>query len=119
MLAMMTRRFFGALLLGVAAWACTVSAAEPGAAASVAPIRFGVTPAIVHDPAVRARASDSPLRSLQSMEENHIRTVLEMSGNNRARAAATLGISSATLWRKLKAMDNRGRMPPDAKSLKA
>ena len=49
MLAMMTRRFFGALLLGVAAWACTVSAAEPGAAASVAPIRFGVTPAIVHD----------------------------------------------------------------------
>jgi two-component system response regulator HydG len=67
-------------------------------------------PAIVHDPAVRARASDSPLRSLQDMENEHIRAVLELSGNNRARAASILGISAATLWRKLKAMGRDGGM---------
>ena len=47
MLAILTRRVVRCLLLAVAVSACVVVAAESGGAA--APIRFGVTPAIVHD----------------------------------------------------------------------
>ena len=40
--------------------------------------------------------------SLEQVEQNHIRQVLEATGNNRAQAARALGISPVTLWRKLK-----------------
>lgn len=40
--------------------------------------------------------------SLQQLETEHIRTVLELCGGNRTKTAKTLGISAATLWRKLK-----------------
>jgi len=43
-----------------------------------------------------------PLRSLREMEMDYIRTVLRAIGGHRARAAKILGISQATLWRKLK-----------------
>ena len=41
-------------------------------------------------------------RSLEQVEREHIRAVLAESGGNRTRAAAVLGISQATLWRRLK-----------------
>jgi two-component system response regulator HydG len=40
--------------------------------------------------------------SLQQLETEHIKIVLELYGGNRTKAAKTLGISPATLWRKLK-----------------
>jgi transcriptional regulator with PAS, ATPase and Fis domain len=43
-------------------------------------------------------------RSLHQVEREHIRAVLAQSGGNRTRAAAVLGISSTTLWRRLKTM---------------
>jgi two-component system response regulator HydG len=57
---------------------------------------------IVHAGVVRTRVPGSPERSLAQVEEDHIRAVLESSGGNKARAAAILGISPTTLWRKLK-----------------
>lgn len=40
--------------------------------------------------------------SLEQLETEHIKTVLDLCGGNRTKAAKTLGISAATLWRKLK-----------------
>lgn len=42
---------------------------------------------------------------LHAVEHSHIQAVLAACDGNRTRAAKTLGISPATLWRKLKAMD--------------
>jgi two-component system response regulator HydG len=47
--------------------------------------------------------------SLADVERRHILAVLQASGGNRARAAATLGIGTATLYRKLK---EYGTEPP-------
>jgi DNA-binding NtrC family response regulator/predicted hydrocarbon binding protein len=44
-------------------------------------------------------------RSLGQVEKQHIRAVLAESGGNRTRAAAVLGISPTTLWRRLKVAD--------------
>jgi transcriptional regulator with PAS, ATPase and Fis domain len=44
--------------------------------------------------------------SLKEVEERHIRRVLRRHDGNATRAAETLGISRATLWRKLKRMDH-------------
>ena len=41
-------------------------------------------------------------RSLDQVEREHIRAMLAQSGGNRTRAAAVLGISLTTLWRRLK-----------------
>jgi DNA-binding NtrC family response regulator len=43
--------------------------------------------------------------SLATVEQEHIRAVLEISGNVKRRAASMLGISPTTLYEKLKAMD--------------
>jgi two-component system response regulator HydG len=49
------------------------------------------------------RAGGDPLtRTLAQVEDEHIHAVLELTGGNRSRAAKILGISPATLWRKLK-----------------
>ncbi len=40
--------------------------------------------------------------SLAEVETRHIRAMLEYTGGNKAQAAARLGISPTTLWRKLK-----------------
>jgi two-component system, NtrC family, response regulator HydG len=42
--------------------------------------------------------------SLEKVEQAHIRQVLAATGNNQTRAAKILGISAATLWRKMKEM---------------
>ena len=44
---------------------------------------------------------ETPL-SLMEMEQRHIQRVLAYTGNNKSRAAAILGISRASLWRKIK-----------------
>ena len=45
---------------------------------------------------------DNTDESLAEIEHRHIQAVLKSTNNNRTKAAAILGISSATLWRKLK-----------------
>ncbi|HJX53852.1 MAG TPA: helix-turn-helix domain-containing protein [Polyangia bacterium] len=47
-------------------------------------------------------------RSLDQVERKHIRAVLAESDGNRTRAAAVLGISPATLWRRLRTMKASG-----------
>jgi len=55
-------------------------------------------PTILHTPA----EPGATLRSLEAMERDHIQAVLASVSGHRAQAAAILGISPATLWRKLK-----------------
>jgi len=53
----------------------------------------------------RAFQSDtdhSPAPTLDEVQRNHIRHVLEITNGNRTQAAKLLGISPTTLWRKLK-----------------
>jgi two-component system, NtrC family, response regulator HydG len=51
-------------------------------------------------------ALTSPLsRKLSDIEADHIRTVMRLVNDNKTRAARALGISPATLWRKLKRMN--------------
>lgn len=45
--------------------------------------------------------------SLAAVERRHIQAVLEANGGNRSRTARVLGISPATLWRKLKEISRR------------
>lgn len=49
-------------------------------------------------------SADSPVLSLEAIEKQHIRQILEICGGNRTKAARLLGISSATLYRKLAKM---------------
>ncbi len=51
---------------------------------------------------VRASSPSSPAPTLDELERRHILRVLEETGGNRERAAAVLGISSRTLYRKLR-----------------
>jgi two-component system, NtrC family, response regulator HydG len=44
-------------------------------------------------------------RSLAAVEREHIEAMLRLTGGHRARAARILGISTSTLWRKLKARE--------------
>jgi DNA-binding NtrC family response regulator len=53
-------------------------------------------------PQGRASRENPAMRSLAIAESEHIRAVLELTNNNRTRAARILGISHTTLWRKLK-----------------
>jgi len=48
-------------------------------------------------------AKSSPLSiPLSQLEKNHIKAVLDLCGGNKTKASKALGISQATLWRKLK-----------------
>ncbi len=57
----------------------------------------------------RSKTAKYGARSLADMERNHILSVLNEAGGNRTKAAAILGIGTATLWRKLKTWDRAGR----------
>jgi two-component system, NtrC family, response regulator HydG len=46
-----------------------------------------------------------PFGTLEEVERRHIEMVLAAAGGNRARAAKVLGISTTTLWRRLKELD--------------
>ena len=54
-------------------------------------------------PAVSLRAPAESFRTLKELEKEHILRALEIFGGNRTKASTALGISKATLWRKLKA----------------
>jgi transcriptional regulator with PAS, ATPase and Fis domain/predicted hydrocarbon binding protein len=56
---------------------------------------------VVHSAAATVHL-DPRLVSLQQFETEHIKRVLELCGNNRTKAAKSLGISPATMWRKMK-----------------
>jgi transcriptional regulator with PAS, ATPase and Fis domain len=56
--------------------------------------------AIIHRTAGAGRSAGK--RSLDDVARAHIQDVLQQAGGNRRQAAAILGISTATLWRKLK-----------------
>ena len=51
----------------------------------------------------------SPAATLEDLEREHILRVLDESEGNRERAAAILGISSRTLYRKLREYENQTR----------
>jgi DNA-binding NtrC family response regulator len=55
-----------------------------------------------------AAATASPPATLDELERRHILRVLEDAGGNRERAAAILGISSRTLYRKLREYETGG-----------
>jgi two-component system response regulator HydG len=61
--------------------------------------------AIVHPTAGPGRSAGK--RSLDEVAEAHIQDVLQQTGGSRRQAAAILGISTATLWRKLKSVQDR------------
>ncbi|MFA5292662.1 MAG: sigma 54-interacting transcriptional regulator [Phycisphaerae bacterium] len=62
-------------------------------------------PAILKSVYISQNASDLQSRTLEQIEKNHINNILKMTGGNKSRAAKILGISPATLWRKLKTFD--------------
>ena len=57
-------------------------------------------PTIIHSDSVRSQSTKLVKRTLAMVEQDHIQAVLELTGNNRTRAAKILGISPTTLWRK-------------------
>ena len=59
-------------------------------------------PTILHASTPPAASVDPGGRTLAQVADDQIRAVLEMTGGNRTRAAKALGISPATLWRRLK-----------------
>jgi two-component system, NtrC family, response regulator HydG len=60
---------------------------------------------IVHAHLDHGGAWDPLTSSLAEVEQRHILAVLEGAGGNRTKAAGILGISQATLWRKLRSME--------------
>ncbi|HOX38494.1 MAG TPA: sigma-54-dependent Fis family transcriptional regulator [Candidatus Brocadiia bacterium] len=56
-------------------------------------------------PPTLERPRAAMMRPLADVEKEHILSVLERAGGNRTRAAQVLGISQATLWRKLKSYE--------------
>lgn len=55
---------------------------------------------IIRSDSVRSQSTKLIKRTLAKVEQDHIQAVLELTGNNRSRAAKILGISPTTLWRK-------------------
>ena len=64
-------------------------------------------PVILHFRLTRAQNGDALTRTLAQVEFDHIRAVLELMGGSKTRAAKLLGLSQATLWRKLKRADDQ------------
>ena len=72
--------------------------AEPGT-----PIRLAHLPAYLRQGTVKeSPAPRRPFRTLQEVEIDYIREVVEACGGNRTKAAEILDVSVVTLWRKLK-----------------
>ncbi|MEI7640022.1 MAG: sigma 54-interacting transcriptional regulator [bacterium] len=59
-------------------------------------------PLSITNPDIIKSQTQNPLNvSLDQLEKTHITTVLKLCGGNKTKAAKSLGISQATLWRKL------------------
>ena len=61
-------------------------------------------PEIIHTVSPGTKTRRNLSMTLAQMEAEHIRAVLNLTNNNRTKAAEKLGISPSTLWRKLKEM---------------
>ncbi len=61
----------------------------------------------------RGPSSESPLRSLDELEKEHISRVLAAVQGQREQAASVLGITRSTLWRKMKKYGLRGPRDPE------
>jgi transcriptional regulator with PAS, ATPase and Fis domain len=57
----------------------------------------------------RGPEGPSPLTTIEEMEINHIRSVLQQSDGNVMKAAKVLGIARSSLWRKMKKYDIKGK----------
>jgi two-component system, NtrC family, response regulator HydG len=68
-------------------------------------------PRIVHAALAQTDEGDSLNRTLEQVERDHIGKVLKVTGGNRTRAARILGISGATLWRKMKQIGSPAPAP--------
>jgi transcriptional regulator with PAS, ATPase and Fis domain len=68
-------------------------------------------PDAVIESTVRRVTSDPLKKTLAEFEMDHIREVLRIVDGNKSRAALVLGISPATLWRKLKNGDDDVKKP--------
>ena len=78
----------------------------------VLPKTTGATPA---QPAADTQAASQSVLTLEELERQHILRVLAETGGNRERAAAILGISARTLYRKLREYEtgtNAADLPP-------
>ena len=64
-------------------------------------------PTIIHSDSIKTQSSKTIKRTLARVEQDHIRAVLELTGNNRTHAAKILGISTTTLWRKTQRQDTQ------------
>jgi DNA-binding NtrC family response regulator len=71
------------------------------------PILDSSSPRIAVDHSARAANSQTAPVTLEELEREHILGVLKQSAGNRERAAAILGISSRTLYRKLREYENQ------------
>lgn len=61
-------------------------------------------PTITHPSPLQTIQSDKTPMTLAELEKQYIHAVLEQTGQNRSRTAKILGISTTTLWRKLKTL---------------
>ncbi|MFH2055951.1 MAG: helix-turn-helix domain-containing protein, partial [bacterium] len=62
-------------------------------------------PQVVNRVPLAAIQGGSVTKSLSEIEREHIVTILRSTGGSKSRAAAILGISPVTLWRRLKEME--------------
>ena len=63
-------------------------------------------PSVLNASVTQSNSPAAIRRSLEEVERDHIRAVLELTSNNQTQAARILKISPATLWRKLKSFND-------------
>lgn len=64
-------------------------------------------PQILNPSQIRRQPETFIPRTLAEIESDHIRRVLQYTGGNRSKTAKILGIGQATLWRRLKKIDEK------------
>jgi len=69
------------------------------------PVRIAHLPAHLRQATSKAPAPARMYRTLREVEDDYIREILEACGGNRTKAAEILGLSSVTLWRRLRKSD--------------
>ena len=68
----------------------------------VGPISLDLAQSVTVDEAARITKKEEPVVHSRKNEKEELIKVLELCQQNRAKAAEMLGISTVTLWRKLK-----------------
>ena len=70
-------------------------------------VLFAVVVVCLSSRAARADTSQPPLQTVQQVEAAHIQTVLAQQGGNVDKAAKALNLSRATLYRRLKQLNEQ------------